>query len=276
LSKIVEPNQWRLIIDPPASGSWNMAVDDALLEAAQGDSYIPTLRLYSWNPPCLSLGHAQHIREVNREALIKMGWDLVRRPTGGRAILHIDELTYSITGNTEQPILKGGILESYQKISQTFIQMLQKYSLDPRSREESQQAKNQVEPVCFEIPSNYEITVAGKKIIGSAQARRKNAILQHGAIPLTGDISRIIKVLAYSDEDSRKNAALRVLSRATTIENQTGKSISWHQSAMDLVRAFEETHNLFLIKGELTAEEAVSAKRIELEKYGNKSWNERI
>jgi lipoate-protein ligase A len=276
LSKIVEPNQWRLIIDPPASGSWNMAVDDALLEAAQGDSYIPTLRLYSWNPPCLSLGHAQHIREVNREALIKMGWDLVRRPTGGRAILHIDELTYSITGNTEQPILKGGILESYQKISQTFIQMLQKYSLDPRSREESQQAKNQVEPVCFEIPSNYEITVAGKKIIGSAQARRKNAILQHGAIPLTGDISRIIKVLAYSDEDSRKNAALRVLSRATTIENQTGKSISWHQSAMDLVRAFEETHNLFLIKGELTAEEAVSAKRIELEKYGNKTWNERI
>jgi lipoate-protein ligase A len=271
-----ELNRWRLIIDQPASGSWNMAVDDALLEAAQGDSYIPTLRLYSWNPPCLSLGHAQHIREVNREALIKMGWDLVRRPTGGRAILHIDELTYSITGNTEQPILKGGILESYQKISQTFIQMLQKYSLDPRSREESQQAKNQVEPVCFEIPSNYEITVAGKKIIGSAQARRKNAILQHGAIPLTGDISRIIKVLAYSDEDSRKNAALRVLSRATTIENQTGKSISWHQSAMDLVRAFEETHNLFLIKGELTAEEAVSAKRIELEKYGNKTWNERI
>jgi lipoate-protein ligase A len=271
-----ELNRWRLIIDQPASGSWNMAVDDALLEAAQGDSYIPTLRLYSWNPPCLSLGHAQHIREVNREALIKMGWDLVRRPTGGRAILHIDELTYSITGNTEQPILKGGILESYQKISQTFIQMLQKYSLDPRSREELQQAKNQVEPVCFEIPSNYEITVAGKKIIGSAQARRKNAILQHGAIPLTGDISRIIKVLAYSDEDSRKNAALRVLSRATTIENQTGKSISWHQSAMDLVRAFEETHNLFLIKGELTAEEAVSAKRIELEKYGNKSWNERI
>jgi lipoate-protein ligase A len=271
-----ELNRWRLIIDQPASGSWNMAVDDALLEAAQGDSYIPTLRLYSWNPPCLSLGHAQPIREVDQEALIKMGWNLVRRPTGGRAILHIDELTYSITGNTEQPILKGGILESYQKISQAFIQMLQKYSLDPRSREESHQVKNQVEPVCFEIPSNYEITVAGKKIIGSAQARRKNAILQHGAIPLTGDISRIIKVLSYTDEDSRKNAALRVLSRATTIENQTGKSISWHQSAMDLVRAFEETHNLFLIKAELTAEEVVSAKRIELEKYGNKSWNERI
>ena len=184
MSNKVEPNQWRLIIDPPASGSWNMAVDDALLEAAQEDGYLPTLRLYSWNPPCLSLGHAQHIREVDQEALKKMGWDLVRRPTGGRAILHIDELTYSITGNAEQPILQGGILESYQKISQAFIQMLQKYSLDPRSREESQQAKNQIEPVCFEIPSNYEITVAGKKIIGSAQARRKNAILQHGAIPL--------------------------------------------------------------------------------------------
>jgi lipoyl(octanoyl) transferase len=271
-----EPNRWRLIIDQPAAGSWNMAVDDALLEAAQGDSYMPTLRLYSWNPPCLSLGHAQHISEVDQVALKKMGWDLVRRPTGGRAILHIDELTYSITGNAKQPVLKGGILESYQKISQAFIQMLQKYSLDPRSREESQQAKNQIEPVCFEIPSNYEITVAGKKIIGSAQARRKNAILQHGAIPLTGDISRIIKVLAYTDEDSRKKAAQRVLQRATTIADQTGKPISWHQSALDLVQAFEETHNMFFIKGELTAEEAVSAKRIEKEKYGNKSWNERI
>jgi lipoyl(octanoyl) transferase len=276
MSKIVEPIQWRLIIDRPASGSWNMAVDDALLEAAQGEGYIPTLRLYSWNPPCLSLGHAQHIREVDQEALIKMGWDLVRRPTGGRAILHIDELTYSITGNAEQPILKGGILESYQKISQAFIQMLRKYSLDPRSREEAQQTKNQVEPVCFEIPSNYEITVAGKKIIGSAQARRKNAILQHGAIPLTGDISRIIKVLTYTDEDSRTEAAQRVLLRATTIADQTGKSVSWHQSAMDLVRAFKETHNLDFKDGELTAEERISAKKIEQEKYGNKLWNERI
>ena len=276
MSKKVEPNQWRLMIDPPASGSRNMAVDDALLEAAQGDGYLPTLRLYSWNPPCLSLGHAQHIREVDQEALKKMGWDLVRRPTGGRAILHIDELTYSITGNAEQPILHGGILESYQRISRAFIQMLQRYSLDPRSREESQQAKSQVEPVCFEIPSNYEITVAGKKIIGSAQARRKNAILQHGAIPLTGDISRIIKVLAYPDEDTRTKAVQRVISRATTIEDQTGKSISWHKSAMDLVQAFEETHNMVFINGKLTEEEAASAKRIEQEKYSSKLWNERI
>jgi lipoyl(octanoyl) transferase len=276
MSDKIEPKHWRLIIDPPASGFWNMAVDDALLEAAQIDTYRPTLRLYSWNPPCLSLGHAQHIAEVDQQALRKMGWDLVRRPTGGRAILHIDELTYSITGNTEQPILKGGILESYQKISQAFIHMLQKYSLDPLSREESHPIKNLIEPVCFEVPSNYEITVAGKKIVGSAQARRKNAILQHGAIPLTGDISRIIKVLLYPDEDSRRKAAQRVLLRATTIEDQAGKHISWHQSAIDLVQAFEETHNLLFVKGELSKGEISSAKRIEQEKYGNKSWNERI
>ncbi len=130
--------------------------------------------------------------------------------------------------------------------------------------------------MCFEIPSNYEITVAGKKIIGSAQARRKNAILQHGAIPLTGDISRIVKVLTYSDEDSRKEAAQRVLLRATTIEDQTGKSVTWQQSALDLVRAFEETYNLVFINGQLTAEEVVSAKRIEQEKYSSRIWNERI
>ena len=69
MSNKVEANRWRLVIDPPASGSWNMAVDDALPKSAQGDGYLPTLRLYSWNSPCLSLGHAQHIREVDQEAL---------------------------------------------------------------------------------------------------------------------------------------------------------------------------------------------------------------
>lgn len=267
MQKVEAKRTWRLILDPPARGSWNMAVDDALIESAQQPGFIPTLRLYSWDPACLSLGHAQSVEEVDQALLKIYGWDLVRRPTGGRAILHTDELTYSITANADDPLMTGGILESYQRISQVFILFLRRYSLSPMSKDQPDQKNKNPDPVCFEVPSNYEITIAGKKIIGSAQARRKNAVLQHGAIPLFGDISRITQVLRYPDEASREYAARRVEMRATTIEAETGFSVSWDQAAQDLVWSFEESHNLKFKPGILTPLELDQAKQIQKEKY---------
>ncbi len=234
----IDNDVWRIIIDPPATGSWNMAIDDALLTFAQQADYSPTLRLYSWQPACLSLGHAQPITEIDHERLLSEGWGLVRRPTGGRAILHVDELTYSITANADHPLIQGGILASYQRISQALMHFIKSYSLNPISREEKESSNKHPEPVCFEVPSNYEITVNGKKIIGSAQARRKNAVLQHGAIPLYGDITRITQVLSYPDENTRRKAAERVLLRATTIESEIGKHISVNQASNELYKCF--------------------------------------
>src|SRR5919108_3160094 len=109
---------WRLMITPPARGAWNMAVDEAILENAGRNESPPTLRLYAWEPACLSLGHAQPFADVDAARLQARGWDVVRRATGGRAILHTDELTYSVTGSAEDPVLAGGVLESYNRIAQ--------------------------------------------------------------------------------------------------------------------------------------------------------------
>jgi len=98
---------WRLINTPPARGAWNMAMDEAIMEHIGRDEVLPTLRLYAWDPPCLSLGHAQSFKDVDTARLASHGWDVVRRMTGGRAILHTDELTYSVTGPANEPRLAG-------------------------------------------------------------------------------------------------------------------------------------------------------------------------
>ena len=91
-----------------------MAIDEAILEAAGHGEVPPTLRLYSWQPACLSLGYAQPFADADQAALERFGWQIVRRPTGGRAILHTDELTYSVSGPQSEPRLAGSVLESYR------------------------------------------------------------------------------------------------------------------------------------------------------------------
>jgi lipoate-protein ligase A len=159
-----EIKTWRVIDHPPAKGAWNMAVDEAILESVyEGDS-PPTLRLYAWEPACLSLGHAQPYSEVDLEALAENGWDVVRRPTGGRAILHVDELTYAVIAPEDEPRVKGGVLESYLRLSEALLESLKILGLSPQAEEKRQTAKKgKPNPVCFEVPSNYEITVNGKK-----------------------------------------------------------------------------------------------------------------
>src|SRR5690349_10912993 len=109
--------QWRLIYDIPANGAWNMAVDESLVESVGAGQSPPTLRFYSWNSPCLSLGYGQRFTDVDVTRVDQLGWDVVRRPTGGRAILHTDELTYSLSLPADDDLAAGTIVESYQRIS---------------------------------------------------------------------------------------------------------------------------------------------------------------
>jgi lipoyl(octanoyl) transferase len=175
---------WRLIITPPARGSWNMAVDEAILEHVERGEVLPTLRLYAWDPPCLSLGRAQPFTDVDIPPAWKShGWDVVRRMTGGRAILHTDELTYSVTGPVDEPILAGALLESYNRLAGALLAAVQDIGLLVEMKEGKARDGGIPNPVCFEVPSTYEITVAGKKLIGSAQARRKEAYSSTGRCP---------------------------------------------------------------------------------------------
>ena len=268
--------RWRLIQSTPDSGPWNMAVDEAIFEASTRGDVLPTLRLYAWNPACLSLGHAQPIADVDEARLYAKGWDLVRRPTGGRAILHTDELTYSVTGPQDEPILAGEIMSSYRRLSSAILAAVEQIGVGVQALPQDKTNQTAPEPVCFEIPSSYEITYNSKKLVGSAQARRQGGVLQHGTLPLFGDLTRITQVLAFPDEASRTLAAERLLNRATTIKSALGKSISWKQAAEAFIQAFREVLNLDLVPGQLTNEEIARAGQLLKEKYSNPEWTRRL
>lgn len=266
---------WRCLITPAGRGAWNMAVDEAILEAIGNGSSPPTLRLYAWDPACLSLGHAQPVADVDRVLLKGHGWDVVRRATGGRAILHTDELTYSVTGSAEEPMLSGGVLESYNRIAQALLLAVKTLGLPVEMKTEKRNDPGTPNPVCFEVPSSYEITVDGKKLIGSAQARKKGGVLQHGSLPLTGDLGRICQALVFEDESARERAAERLLARATTVESALGRPVTWDVAAQALIHAFETQLGLCFEEGELSDFESRRAEELVREKYDHPSWMER-
>lgn len=276
---------WRLVKTAPAAGAWNMAVDEAILEAAGHGDVPPTLRLYSWQPACLSLGYAQPFADADQAALERFGWQIVRRPTGGRAILHTDELTYSVSGPQTELRLAGSVLESYRVLAGALLEALHLLNIPAEAKEKplpldvpanTETAKTGQNPVCFEAPSNYEITVYGKKLVGSAQARRKEGVLQHGSLPLHGDLTRITQALAFAQEADRIKAASRLLERATTSEMVLGAPLSWQAAADAFAQAFAQTLNLELQSGELTASELQRAEVLMQEKFNNPAWTERV
>ncbi len=245
-----------------------MAVDDALLEMMNLQNGLPILRCYAWSPPCFSLGYAQDAAIVDYERLRRLGWDVVRRPTGGQAILHTDELTYAIIGTQDVPLLQGSVLESYQKIADVLLTMLEKIGVSAESLPSAGMPSSKG-PVCFEVPSHYEITCQGKKILGSAQARRKRGVLQHGALPLFGDITRITQVIRFENESAREAAAKKVLARATTVEQVLGRLVAWKEAAEAMVAAFQEKLGIEFIESTLSNEESELAQKMEEERYKN-------
>lgn len=270
-------HNWRLIIHPKTNGAMNMAIDESLLESVSAHRTATTLRLYDWDPYTLSLGHAQPFSEINLNALQEYNWGLVRRPTGGKAILHADELTYSITASDDDPIATGNVIESYRRISSGLLNALSIINIEADSKPKD--AANQSDsksPVCFQYPSDYEITYGGKKLIGSAQARKKNGILQHGTVPLFGDIARIVLALNFPNDSEKEKSRQKIISRATTISNILGKVLSWDEMANAMKCGFEQALNITFQLDELSAWEDERSKQIYFEKYSNPEWNERI
>jgi lipoyl(octanoyl) transferase len=263
------PATWRLIRSAPADGAMNMAVDEAILRAVAGGKSPPTLRLYAWEPPCLSLGRAQSASDANRLALEALGFDLVRRPTGGRAILHIDELTYSLVAPEKDPRVTGGVVESYRRISAGLMHGIERLGVTSIVADQRAEEREKG-PVCFEVPSDYEITLGGRKLVGSAQMRSRGVVLQHGAVPLRGDISRICPLLTVHPNPDRVRA------RATTLGEALGRNVAWEEVAEALMRGFAEALNLCFELDALTEEERAWADKLRVEKYAVDAWTHRI
>jgi lipoate-protein ligase A len=281
------PATWRLLITPPADGATNMAIDEAILHAMADGVGYPTLRFYQWAPPCLSLGYNQHYSEVDEVVCTQLGYTWVRRPTGGRAILHTDELTYSVIAPASEPRVEGGIVESYRRLSTGLLAGLRALGADVFQAQTEKVRNSQKSGVCFDTPSNYEITVRGKKLIGSAQVRRRGIVLQHGTLPLIGDLRRIFACLRVAEpgsngSDSRQVRNVSVdwedwlLARACTLEQALGRGVSFDEAADALAQGFAGALELRLESGDLTQDECTLVKQLRSERYTSDDWNRRV
>lgn len=258
--------QWRLIYDRPTIGSMNMALDEAILQSVSAHATMPALRLYGWEPLCLSLGYGQRLSDIDTVRLAEREWGFVRRPTGGRAILHGDELTYSVALPMDHELAQGDIIESYRQISQALVAAMELLGLVPQSerRDGPSSARG---PVCFEVPSHYEITAGGRKLIGSAQVRRRDGLLQHGTLPLLGDVGRICDALSYEDEAARELARTQVRQRAITLSEALQREISWDEAAQALIGGFESALGVSFVESWFEPAELSRAATLEHDVY---------
>ena len=254
---------WRLLLeDHPRTGVENMATDEAIMDAVAAGDVPPTLRLYQWAPPALSLGKRQPLGGVLFDRCARDGVQVVRRVTGGLAILHTDELTYSIATRPDDPRAAGAILDAYRSLSEGLVIALTTLAIQPEMAPVSPGATHSVSAVCFEQPSAYEISVDGRKLIGSAQVRPQGRVLQHGSLPLSGDIGRIVDYLRFDSDDERESLRHHLRDRATTLSAVLGHAVLYAEAAAALSQGFAIALNLDLAPGELTSAERSAADRL--------------
>jgi lipoate-protein ligase A len=184
---------WRYLDTGPAPGADNMAMDEKLLAEALRGSAVPVLRFYTWDPPAVSLGRFQdEASSVNLAACRKHGFDIVRRITGGRAVLHWRELTYSVISPSDNSLFPNDVLGTYKVLAAGLLAGFVRLGIpaemvSPPGDRAAMVNRTAKEPACFSSPSWYEILVNGRKIVGSAQRRLAGAFLQHGSILIDYD-----------------------------------------------------------------------------------------
>lgn len=241
-------SQMRLIIDGAASAYHNMAVDEAIAKVGR----FPTLRLYKWSPPAISIGYFQSLKqEVDICACKELGVDIVRRITGGGAVFHDSELTYSIV--IPEGAVSDNIIESYHKICNGVILGLAEFNIDARF-----------------APIN-DIVCVDKKISGNAQTRRYGQILQHGTILLDVDVDKMFSVLLVPDEKMKGKLIKDVKQRVTSLKSILRREISFDEMAPAIVKGFSSEFNMSFISSSLDKEELKEASEL-TKKFMSKEW----
>ena len=252
-----------------------MAIDEAITMAIAEGLVPPTLRFYAWAPPCVSMGRNQKVAEVDAARCAARGYGIVRRPTGGRAILHTDELTYSVIAAPDHPLMAGLVLDSYLRLSAGLVAGLVRLGIAAEPAPGTNRPGPDVSAACFEVPSAYEIVAGTRKVLGSAQARRARSVLQHGSLPLTGDLTRVVDCLTFADEAERETLRRSLHGHAATAEELAGRPISYAEAEAAMIAGFAEALALDLAPGELTDAERTWAAELVRDRYGNAEWTAR-
>ena len=277
---------WRLILDGAHPASYNMACDEAIFLSVASGASVPVLRLYQWEPAAISIGYHGDARQVDREHCREMGWEFVRRPTGGGAVFHDRELTYAVAAPVRG--LGSDVLSVYRQVSAGLVAALRRLGLEaqlqpPHRREEARvpeagergsSGESQWAGVCFDTPSAYELMVGGRKVVGSAQVRRGGYFLQHGAILIEADPHRHLWGFHIPDPDVRRQAELAFASHAAGLADILRRPLPVGELVAAVAAGMAEALDLTLVPSAITDEEAKRVDWLLAHKYLTKAWND--
>jgi lipoyl(octanoyl) transferase len=270
---------WYFIDSGECSPSYNMALDEALLDWHSERKIPPTIRFYGWNPATLSIGYFQKVeKEIDLEAVKANNLGFVRRPTGGRGVLHEHELTYSVIVSEEYPDMPKTVTEAYRVISEGILKGfhllgLEAYFAVPRSNEEKEALKSPRSAVCFDAPSWYELVVEGRKVAGSAQTRQKGVILQHGSILLDLDEDKLFSLFKYPSERVKERMQKAFKDKAVAINEIANRKITIEDAKVAFKKGFEEGLNIELVPYSLSDSEQEYVQNLAKTRYESEEWN---
>jgi len=250
--------EWRLLTTKANTAAVNMAIDRAVMVSNSNKKVPPTVRFYTWDPPAISIGYFQSLDdEIDLKNCKKLGVDYVRRITGGGAVFHEKELTYSIVISESHPQIPKNIMDSYNRICGAVIKGLKNLGI-----------KSEYKPI-------NDIIANGKKISGNAQTRKMKTVLQHGTVLLDVDVDKMFSILKVPNEKIKDKLIADVKERVTSTKHALGREISFKDAARAMKEGFEEEFNVKLVEGALTEEEIKLANKFEKECFSAKDWNHR-
>jgi lipoate-protein ligase A len=243
----------------PAPGALNMGLDEAILRAVAAGEAPPTLRLYRWSPPCVTVGYFQSLaEELDLDACRAAGVDTVRRITGGGAVLHDAEITYSIVLPEGHPLAPAGILDSYAILCKGIVEAARSLGVEASF-----------------APIN-DVCSGGRKLSGNAQTRKLGCLLQHGTVLLEVEVERMFSLLRVPKEKLSGKLISDVKDRVTSLGALLGREVGYEEAAAALTTGFASAfapYGIELEPAALGAAELAEGSRIAAEKFATEAWN---
>lgn len=266
---------WRLVISRSESGAMNMAIDEAILLAVARGTALPTVRFYQWAEPAITLGYFQsYKKEIDFTRTTEQGVDIIRRLSGGRAVLHHQELTYSVAAPENNRVVGGTVVQTYLAISRGIVRGLREMSI-PAEITAGKKTKGAITAACFDSPSRHEITVLGKKLVGSAQIRKYNSILQHGSVVIENEPDLLFSCLNYDNEAARTEGRNYFVQRSASLADILGYTPEFQEVAETLKGSLTEELGINLIPHGITDVEMTEALELYRSKYSTDAWNKK-
>ena len=250
----------------------NMAIDEALFRIHQKERKPPVLRLYGWRRRAVSLGYFQDVaEELNYVYCRDIGIPIVRRPTGGKAVLHDSDLTYSLVAKEISPLFSTDVVETYRIISGCIVRGLAVAGIETHMVEEGRGGTPPGNGFCFATSYRHELLAGGKKICGSAQTRARGVFLQHGSVLVDLDPLAVCSAIGKT-EDVQKRAR-EIGASVTSVRETMGDAVGMDDLCRAVATGFEEVLHVRLAEGSLSPEEDALKEKLLADKYSRDEWN---